>query len=235
MSYETTQTSLMGGTASVGSSALTLSAHVGTNAELFPDILSLHVEEGSTVADVTYGKGVFWNHVPEGVYDVHGTDIDPEKSPTGEPVDCRDLPYADGSIDCVVFDPPYASGYYRKNGERPSKSDFRDRYGLPDGVDKGELPKYHGAVRTIYYQAGVEARRVLTDDGTFIVKCQDEVVNHQNWFTHVEIMQDYEEIGFEAKDLFVLVRRDTPTNVGCDNQEHARKNHSYFLVFEVDE
>jgi hypothetical protein len=52
---------------------LILSARVGGNAEVFPAILALHVPAGGTVADVTYGRGVFWNDVPAGAYTVtHG-------------------------------------------------------------------------------------------------------------------------------------------------------------------
>ena len=80
-------------------SDLICSAHLGSNEQLFPHILDLHVPHGSTVADVTYGKGVFWKRVEDGAYNLLATDIE-----TG--VDCRDLPYADESIDCVVLDPP---------------------------------------------------------------------------------------------------------------------------------
>ena len=79
---------------------LVFSAYVAGNESVFPHILSLYVPESSVVADVTYGEGVFWRNVPDDLYAVRGTDIQ-----TG--VDCRDLPYADGEIDCVVLDPPY--------------------------------------------------------------------------------------------------------------------------------
>lgn len=86
--------------AGVPTNDLVFSACTGTNDEVFPSILSLYVPTGSQVADVTYGKGVFWRNVPVSRYDVLPTDL-----VTG--VDCRTLPYADVSIDCVVFDPPY--------------------------------------------------------------------------------------------------------------------------------
>jgi hypothetical protein len=37
-------------------SDVVLSAHVGANADIFPQILALHVPEGARVADVTYGQ-----------------------------------------------------------------------------------------------------------------------------------------------------------------------------------
>ena len=78
---------------------LVFSSHIGTNDEVFPFVLSLYVQPGSTVADVTYGKGVFWRRVPEGVYNLLPSDLT-------SGVDCRHLPYEDGSIDCVVLTRP---------------------------------------------------------------------------------------------------------------------------------
>ena len=79
---------------------LVFSAHVGGNETVFPQVLSLYVPDSSVIADVTYGEGVFWRNIPENQYKVLGTDIQ-------DGVDCRELPYADGEIDCVVLDPPY--------------------------------------------------------------------------------------------------------------------------------
>ncbi len=79
---------------------LVFSSYIGTNDEVFPFVLSLYVEPGSKVADVTYGKGVFWRRVPKDAYNLLATDLESR-------VDCRRLPYESSSIDCVVFDPPY--------------------------------------------------------------------------------------------------------------------------------
>ena len=66
----------------IATSDAILSAHAGGNANVFPKILRLHVPEGSIVADVTYGNGVFWRNVEPGLYDVRATDI-------ADGVDCR--------------------------------------------------------------------------------------------------------------------------------------------------
>ncbi|MBL1130153.1 MAG: hypothetical protein D8M54_16860 [Chloroflexi bacterium] len=100
-----------------------VSATIGGNADIFPKILELHVPRGSLVADVTYGKGIFWQNVPDGYYWVQGTDI-----ATG--VDCRQLPYADNTIDCVVLDPPYMEGFYRKASLQKAGSGFNVSPGL---------------------------------------------------------------------------------------------------------
>ncbi len=49
--------------------------------------------------------------------------------------------------------------------------------------------------------------------------------------THVELINEFTTYGFYAKDLFVLVRANRPAVSRIVKQVHARKNHSYFLVF----
>ena len=210
-------------------SALTLSAYVAGNAEVFPHVLDLHVPEGSVIADVTWGKGVFWRNVPDGLYDVKATDI-------AMGVDCRNLPYEDGSVDCVVLDPPYMEGFYRTSGPKAGSgthSAFRDAYSNGDEASEKHkgTRKWHRAVSDMYFEAGAEAYRVLIDKGVLITKCQDEVSANRQWLTHVEIINKYESFGFYTKDLFVVVRPNKPGVSRLINQKHARKNHSYFLVF----
>lgn len=203
-----------------------LSAHVGGNAEVFPQVLALHVPEGATVADVTYGSGVFWRNVPKGKYNLLATDI-------AEGVDCRRLPYPDASIDCVVLDPPYMEGFYRRDDSHKAgggtHSAFREYYS--NGNERSEGPKWHQAVADLYFKAGREAHRVLKEGGVLIVKCQDEVSANRQWLTHIEIHNEYVSCGFYCKDLFVVVRENRPAITRLKKQVHARKNHSYFMVF----
>ena len=200
---------------------LVFSAFVEGNDRAFPHILGLYVKDGSIVADVTYGKGVFWRHVPQDQYDLRPTDI-------LDGIDCRDLPYRDGEIDCVVLDPPYM--HSPGGTAHQSHSPFEDHY-RNNGSGNRTGSKYHEAVLDLYHDAGVEAHRVLRERGVLIVKCQDEVCSNRQRFTHVEILQDYTSMGFVAEDLFVVVRNNRPGVSRTMRQVHARKNHSYFLVF----
>lgn len=218
--------------AGITSSDLILSANIEGNSEVFPQILTLHVPKNSKVADVTWGKGVFWKNVPKGDYQVIASDIS-----TG--TDCRDLPYQNNSLDCVVLDPPYMEGFYRKDTRHKAGSGthsaFAEAYSNGDELNEDEdnagTKKWHAAVTDMYFKAGKEALRVLKKNGVLIVKCQDEVSAGKQWLTHVEIINKYQDFGFYTKDLFVTVRNNRPSVSRLITQKHARKNHSYFLIF----
>ena len=203
------------------SNDLVLSATTGTNEKIFPQILGLYVAPGSIVADVTYGKGVFWKNIPRDRYRLLATDLT-------DGVDSRALPYEDGAIDCVVFDPPYM---HSPGGTAHTVHKPFERYYRNNGTGNRTSAKYHEAVLELYAETGKEAHRVLRDRGVLIVKCQDEVCSNRQRFTHIEILQAYADIGFIAEDLFVLVRQNRPGASRVVRQVHARKNHSYFLVF----
>jgi hypothetical protein len=165
----------------LATSDVIVSAYNARNADVFPHVLALHVAPGAIVADVTWGKGVFWKQVPKDRYIVHASDIQ-----TG--TDCRELPYASASHDCVVLDPPYMEGLFRRARDHMAGAGnygaFRQHYS--DGKQKGDGPRYHAAVLDLYFRAGKEAHRILKGDGVLIVKCQDEVSANQQHLTHIE-------------------------------------------------
>jgi tRNA G10 N-methylase Trm11 len=185
-----------------------LTAHVGTNADLFPDILELYVHEGSVIADVTYGKGVFWQQVDVSKYDLQATDLI-----TG--IDCRSLPYDDASIDALVLDLPYMHG-----GEG-IKASINDCYRNANTSHESVIRLYAGGI--------VEAARVLRKKGIIIVKCQDEIESGKQRLSHMEIINLLNLFGFEIVDLFVLTQHGVPA-MRSPRQQHARKNHSYAIV-----
>lgn len=210
----------------IASSDVVQSAHLSGNGEVFPQILELHVPEGARIADVTYGGGVFWKNVDLSKYTLLPSDI-------ADGVDCRSLPYGESSLDALVLDPPYMEGLLRGNSDHKagggSHSAFRSYYS--NGDENNEGPKWHAAVTDLYFRAGEEALRVLKDNGVFIVKCQDEVSANRQCLTHVEIINHYEALGFYTKDLFVTMRQNKAGVSRILKQVHARKNHSYFLIF----
>lgn len=211
----------------VASTDVVVSAQVGDNSDVFPQLMKLHVPVGAAVADLTYGRGVFWRKVPEGTYRLLKSDLKLGQAWTN-------LPYANRSVDAIVFDPPYMEGLYRKTAESLAGSGthtaFQQAYS-DSSVQKPGGRKYHDAVLEAYLSVMPEVQRILRHRGVFIVKCQDEVSANRQKLTHVELIWALERRGFYCKDLFVLVRRNVPAISRLLRQEHARKNHSYFLVF----
>ena len=57
------------------SNNLVFSAYAEGNDDVFRHVISLYVASGSIVADVTYGKGVFWRRIPEDLYRLRPSDI----------------------------------------------------------------------------------------------------------------------------------------------------------------
>lgn len=200
---------------------LVFSAQQGTNDDLFVKVISLYVPDGSIVADITYGQGVFWKKVPENKYQLLKSDLK-------DGTDSRKLPYDNASLDCVVFDPPYM---HTPGGTAHKNHQNYEQYYKNNKQPEGITQKYHEAVLELYFKTGEEVFRVLKDQGVFIVKCGDEVCANKQRLTHVEIINEYEKKGFIIEDLFVLVRKNRPGVSRIIKQVHARKNHSYFLVF----
>ena len=191
---------------------------IGSSADAIPQIVSLHVPEGSLIADLTYAKGVFWRQVPPMLYRVLRCDL------AGWPgldlrCDLRHAPFRSGSLDCVVIDPPYwnASTVARTDG-------VRDSYNLascmtPDAIND-------------LYRAGLwEAARVLRKRGVLIVKCQNFVDGGRQHWIEIAIYNRAYTIGFQAIDQFHVVPKTRPIMRNNGRQQHARKWGSTFWVF----
>jgi hypothetical protein len=136
---------------------LVFSSHLGTYDDLFPQILNLYVAPGCAVADVTYGAGVFWRNVPSSQYHLLATDLK-------DGVDCRRLPYGDGSVECVVFDPPYM---HTPGGTAHHNHQNFEQY-YRNNSTSSSSHKYHDAVLALYFEAATEAFRVLAPGGVVI-------------------------------------------------------------------
>lgn len=75
--------------------------HKGSNSGLIKNVVELYFKPGDKIADVTWGKGVFWKDIDLAHFNVLGSDIK-----TG--TDFRNLPYKNDSFNHSVIDPPYA-------------------------------------------------------------------------------------------------------------------------------
>lgn len=89
----------------------------------------------------------------------------------------------------------------------------------------------HEAVVALYAAGLVEAARVLRPGGVALVKVQDEVYNHRQYATHVEVLVAALNAGLVLEDTLVHVQARPPRARHQTAQAHARKNHSFLLVF----
>lgn len=188
-----------------------LTARVGENSDLLPAILALYVPEGSRIADVTWGRGAFWEKVDRTRYHVDATDL------ATDGIDFRALPYEESSLDALILDPPYMAG-----GAGVKRT-------LNDCYQNEERTRSPADVRRLYGAGILEAARVLRPDGILIVKCQDAVESHRQELFHMHVTQMLDLFGFRVEDMFVLVQRVQPL-MRHVRQMHARKNHSYAVV-----
>jgi hypothetical protein len=178
--------------------------------EILKDILKLYVPAGNFELDPTYSKGLFYKNIPDPKYKF---DINPY-SPEVEKACATNLPIAPGSINSIIFDPPFLHG---------------------DGC--GKIKKRFSCfstqheLRAFYFSALVEFYRILKLNGILAFKCQDAVADHKQVFNHCHIWTFAKGLGFENLDLFVLLAKSRIRGWNHSKQIHARKFHSYFWVF----
>jgi hypothetical protein len=207
----------------------------GTNAHLLANVARLYIADGDRVADVTYGKGVFWHECDTTRFRLFVSDSlrVPAASRQGDlfgppaltalRADLRALPYRTGSLDVVVLDPPYI----HNPGNHVTDRRYNNR-----ATTKG---MYHADIlRELYCRGIQEAYRVLRPAGRLFVKGKDEIESGEQCWSHRELYDAAVRCGFTAKDLFVLHAQATTSALRWDRQLHARKNHSYLWVFVVD-
>ncbi len=198
---------------------------LGTNADLFATVSDLYLNDGDVIADVTYSTGRFWKKTDLSRYRFLASDLLPrrDKRMTVTACDFRALPYAAGTIDVLVLDPPYIHS--------PGKGMLATRY---NGLATTDMISYADIIR-LYRDGMTEAARVLRDGGQLWVKCKDTLASeHQRW-SHITLQQIAHELGMYSRDLFLLVppAPSAVTTGRWARQLHARKVHSYLWIFET--
>lgn len=185
--------------------------------EMIRDILYLHADGKDIDCDPTYSIGNFYKNglkKPRFKFDKF-----PQCSDVVEATSDK-LPLEDGSIDILMFDPPFVMSGENYNELSEGSGIISKRF---------TAFKNFQELKDMYGKSLVEFYRVLSQGGVLIFKCQDVVVCSLNHFTHNWVMQKSMEIGFYPKDLFILLAQ-VRLNDGR-KQQHARKYHSYFWVF----
>ena len=192
------------------------------NSDLIKEVSDFYIKDGDFVADVTWGKGVFWKKVDTTRFWFFPTDL----LTMDVSHDFRALPYDNEVFNHVILDPPYMhspgktmlSKNYQNTAAHGQKSTIKTR------------TIYHNEIIEDYEKGMQEAWRVLEPGGMLWVKCKDEIESGWQRWSHIEIYADARKIGFVGKDLFILVPT-AKVNSNHARQLHARKTHSYLWLF----
>lgn len=184
-------------------------------AQIIKNIIKLHCPQGIEL-DPTYSKGNFYKNTgidePLEKFDLYPITDDTLCA------DAADLPHMDESIGSIMFDPPFVVGHTKNK---------------PTGII-GE--RFHGFryIKDLwewYSDCIAEFHRILKPNGVLIFKCQDTISSGKQHLSHVHVINECQQRGFYCKDLFVLLAKNRIIGHNHKKQQHARKFHSYFLVF----
>ncbi len=197
----------------------------GTNDQLIAEVAKLYLADGAVIADVTYSSGRFWKKVNLSRFTFLASDLIPSPGQRVPVLACdfRALPYATGSVDALIFDPPYIHA--------PGKGMLNHRY---NGLQTTDLASY-ADIMALYKDGMTEAARVLRDGGQLWVKCKDTLASDRQRWSHITIYELAQDMGLYPRDLFLLVPP-APSSVTTGRwarQLHARKVHSYLWIFET--
>ena len=189
----------------------------GNNADLIAEVAQLYAADDPKIADLTYGKGVFWRKRPD--LRVFGSD---RVTVPKRPHDFTNLPYRDATFDIAVLDPPYI----HSPGNHQTDSRYQNR-----ATTKGML--WRDLREQLFIPGMREAMRIVKPNGGQVwVKCKDQVQSGMQRWCHVELCHDALEMGLYPRDLFTLIATSRTSDNRWKVQHHARKPHSYLWVFQ---
>ena len=117
-----------------------------------------------------------------------------------------------------MFDPPFVGGS-RKDGK---PGIIKTRFGYYKNIPE---------LWVMYIEALKEFYRILKSEGILIFKCQGSIESSKQYLSNFKIIKEAIRIGFYPKDEFILLAKSRLISPNMANQQHARKFHSYFLVF----
>jgi hypothetical protein len=188
--------------------------------DILQDIMTLYCPQGFE-CDPTYSKGNFYkSHITRPKYRF---DLNPQV-PGVIQASADKLPLESESVTSINFDPPFLASKGQSH-ENPLKG-------------QNMIPQRFSVFPTMqelwafYKSALKEFYRVLKPQGMLVFKCQDTVSGGKNYFSHVVVMDYAIKSGFVAVDLFVLLAKQRIISGKHKRQQHARKYHSYFWVFQ---
>ena len=190
--------------------------------EIISSIINLHCGGQRIDLDPTYSTGRFYKsgviEEPRMKFDLYPKRKDVRKA------NAENLPLESESAKHIMFDPPFLA----TKGPSLKKEDDKNKINKRFGVYPTEKELHQ-----FYINALKELYRVCEPKGKLIFKCQDKVSSGTQYFSHNFVHNEAIKIGWYPKDLFILQAKN---RIVADwqkrNQQHARKFHSYYWVFE---
>jgi len=185
-----------------------------SNKEVIGNILKLHIPNGKFDFDPTYSSGKFYKGLPEPNY---CGDLSPQ---------CSNLILCDSTnlelfesnrFNSIMFDPPFCFGVHGKTKNNISAKRFT-------------MFNTFSELCIMYQDSLKELHRVLKKKGILVFKCQDYTDN-KTTMVHCLVYNWATEVGFYAKDLFILINENRIWNPNL-KQRHSRKCHSYYWIFQ---
>lgn len=164
--------------------------------------------------DPTYNRGFIHKALQP---PIHRSDINGEKFGI-QSIDCRELSTHIGerSQRSIMFDPPFLAGGGTSGVMNETYSSYRSISDLYD----------------FYRESMLDFFLCLKKHGYLVFKCQDLLNGRVQNMSHCEVYNMAMDIGFYARDLFILVSNKRMRPYGMATQIHSRKFHSYFWVFQ---
>lgn len=184
---------------------------------IIQSILKLHCKTKIEL-DPTYSKGNIYKGIGE-------PSLKFDLSPINDTIqqsDCRSLPIPSNSIHTMLFDPPFLATK-GPSLQESSGNIINKRFSV--FPTEKELHQF-------YIDSLKEFQLILKQDGILIFKCQDKVSSGKQYLSHVFIINEAIKLGYYPKDLFILEAKTRIVANWQRNQQHARKFHSYYIVFQ---
>jgi SAM-dependent methyltransferase len=198
-----------------------LSLLQGNDTAALERLLDVHGGLAPIILDVTHNQGTMWRgcrYQPAWKSDLEGGVVDVW-------ADFTNLPFADRSMDCIVFDPPHLPNHAATAG---SSGMWRERY----GIRAGEPLRDGDNVSQLFAPFLVEAHRVLRAGGIILAKIADITHNHRYQWQHVDFVCAVRELGMTPCDCLIKAdpRQGNLKSSRWRNVHHLRKAHSYWIV-----
>lgn len=181
--------------------------------DIIKSIKELYLDGNNFDLDPCFSTGKFYGDVQTPMYKL-------DKNPQLPNVEKNDilngLPYANNSLNSIIFDPPFMFGKHGKTGSNK----MTKRFTMFDSWSDLE---------EMYCKSLSEFYRVLRKGGIVAFKCQD-YTDSKTTLTHCYVHNWALDQKFKVEDLFILVFTGGRIWNSKLKQRHARKYHSYWFV-----